>query len=155
MRKILNNSICDAFRSRHRRRCWGLAIPAAVFLTLSLGAPSRGESLSLTLDNFQTISSTTGSFQGQRTTFSRVFRGSSRISTNLCVISNTLCVLHCQKNNQNAAEHSQKSPVAARENGILTSLCSFWVCAGPGVIGKFGVGLKDALATFHRRGIKL
>ena len=69
--------------------------------------------------------------QGQRTTFSRVFRGSSRISTNLCVISNTLCVLHCQKNNQNAAEHSQKSPVAARENGILTSLCSFWVCAGP------------------------
>jgi len=24
-----------------------------------------------------------------------------------------------------------------------------------GVIGKFGVGLKDALATFHRRGIKL
>ncbi len=35
--------------------------------------------------------------------------------------------------NQNAAEHSQKSPVAARENGILTSLCSFWVCAGPGL----------------------
>lgn len=25
--------------------------------------------------------------------------------------------------------------------------------AGSGVIGKFGVGLKDALATFHRRGI--
>ncbi len=63
MRKILNISIREAFRSRHRRRCWGLAIPAAVFLTLSLGAPSRGESLSLTLDNFQTISSTTGSFE--------------------------------------------------------------------------------------------
>ncbi len=29
----------------------------------------------------------------------------------------------------------------------LSALC--------GVIGKFGVGLKDALATFHRRGIKL
>ena len=27
--------------------------------------------------------------------------------------------------------------------------------ASAGVIGKFGVGLKDALATFHRRGIKL
>ena len=27
--------------------------------------------------------------------------------------------------------------------------------APAGVIGKFGVGLKDALATFHRRGIKL
>ena len=27
--------------------------------------------------------------------------------------------------------------------------------APTGVIGKFGVGLKDALATFHRRGIKL
>lgn len=27
--------------------------------------------------------------------------------------------------------------------------------APSGVIGKFGVGLKDALATFHRRGIKL
>ncbi|MDQ3954170.1 MAG: hypothetical protein M3285_01285 [Actinomycetota bacterium] len=25
--------------------------------------------------------------------------------------------------------------------------------AGKGVIGKFGVGLKDALATFHRRGV--
>lgn len=25
--------------------------------------------------------------------------------------------------------------------------------AASGVIGKFGVGLKDALATFHRRGI--
>lgn len=27
--------------------------------------------------------------------------------------------------------------------------------AASGVIGKFGVGLKDALATFHRRGIKV
>ena len=27
--------------------------------------------------------------------------------------------------------------------------------APSGIIGKFGVGLKDALATFHRRGIKL
>lgn len=27
--------------------------------------------------------------------------------------------------------------------------------AGPGVIGKFGVGLKDALATFHRRGVEV
>ncbi|MGA2700785.1 MAG: hypothetical protein ABSH35_06775 [Isosphaeraceae bacterium] len=63
MRKILNISICEAFRSRHRRRCWGLAIPAAVFLTLSLGAPSRGANLDLILDNFQTISSTTGSFE--------------------------------------------------------------------------------------------
>jgi len=27
--------------------------------------------------------------------------------------------------------------------------------AANGVIGKFGVGLKDALATFHRRGVKL
>src|SRR4051794_23143205 len=25
----------------------------------------------------------------------------------------------------------------------------------PGVIGKFGVGLKDALATFHRRGVEV
>src|SRR5208337_4246417 len=80
---------------------------------------------------------------GQGTTFSRVFRGSSLISTNICVISNTLCVLHCQKNNQNAAEHSQKSPVAARENGILTSLCSFWVCAGPGCRGSLPVSGKN------------
>ncbi len=63
MRNILNISICEAFRSRHRRPCWGLAIPAAIFLTLSLGAPSSGGSLSLTLDNFQPISSTTGSFE--------------------------------------------------------------------------------------------
>jgi hypothetical protein len=27
--------------------------------------------------------------------------------------------------------------------------------AGKGVIGKFGVGLKDALATFHRRGVEV
>src|SRR5271157_2632482 len=63
MRKIMNISICEAFRSRHRHRCWGLAIPAAIFLTLSLGAPSSGASLSLTLDNFQPISSTVGSFE--------------------------------------------------------------------------------------------
>jgi len=63
MRKMLNISICEAFCSRHRRGCWGLAIPAAIFLTLSLGAPSSGASISLTLDNFQPISSTTGSFE--------------------------------------------------------------------------------------------
>lgn len=29
------------------------------------------------------------------------------------------------------------------------------LAAGNGVIGKFGVGLKDALATFHRRGVSV
>ncbi len=63
MRMTLNISICEAFRSRSRLRCRALAIPAALLLILSLGAPSRGESLNLILDNFQTTSSTTGSFE--------------------------------------------------------------------------------------------
>jgi len=66
MRNILNISICEAFRSRHRhphrRRCWGLAIPAAIFLTLSLGAPSSRADLSLSITPF-TSTATTGSFE--------------------------------------------------------------------------------------------
>jgi hypothetical protein len=63
MRKNLDFSICEAYRSRPRLRCWGLALPAAMLLTLSLGAPSRGGSLDLILENFQATSSTTGSFE--------------------------------------------------------------------------------------------
>jgi hypothetical protein len=62
MRNILNFSIREALRGRHQRRCWGLAIPAAVFLTLSLGAPSSYADLSLTLNPFQSTSPT-GSFE--------------------------------------------------------------------------------------------
>lgn len=64
MRNILNISICEAFRSRHRhrRRCWGLAIPAAMLLTLSLGAPSSRADLSLSITPF-TSTASTGSFE--------------------------------------------------------------------------------------------
>lgn len=60
MRNILNISICEAFRSRHRhrRRCWGLAIPAAMLLTLSLGAPSSRADLSLSITPFTSTAST-------------------------------------------------------------------------------------------------
>ncbi len=63
MREILNFSICEAFRGRNQRPCWGLAIPAAMLFSLMLGASSSGASLDLSLGNFQTTSSTTGSFE--------------------------------------------------------------------------------------------
>ena len=63
MREIRNFSIREVLRGCSQRPCWCLAIPAAMLLSLLLGAPLSGSSLDLTLGNFQTISSTTGSFE--------------------------------------------------------------------------------------------
>ena len=63
MKEIRNSSIRETFRGCNQRPGWCLAIPTALLLSLLLGAPSSGSSLDLTLGNFQTTSSTTGSFE--------------------------------------------------------------------------------------------